>query len=92
MASEEWSLSSFPPVQVCVSGKGYSEPGNNRRVLYSAKQCKYGHKVVAGDFCSYIIAKFCYNSVAKFISLNNGFVCTDNKLFVGQLLCTVIPG
>ena len=63
------------------------------RKLYTASSCSTAkYRVKRGDFCSSIISKNCGGSVATFKKLNRGFVCTNDKLYVGQILCTLVPG
>ncbi|CAI7894924.1 unnamed protein product [Closterium sp. NIES-53] len=51
-------------------------------------RCQASYTVVRGDFCARIIAlKFQYNT-RRMASLNNGYVCTNARLFVGLVLCT----
>ena len=86
-------------LQVCVSGPSIFNGGGNdwlkspeRRKLYSAESCPSGtqkYTVKRGDFCPQIISKYGGGSVAKFQNNNKGFVCTNNKLYNGQILCTL---
>ncbi|CAI5463496.1 unnamed protein product [Closterium sp. Yama58-4] len=56
--------------------------------LQTKRRCQASYTVVRGDFCARIIAlKFQYNT-RRMADLNNGYVCTDNRLFVGLVLCT----
>ncbi|GJP30966.1 hypothetical protein CLOM_g7528 [Closterium sp. NIES-68] len=51
-------------------------------------RCRTSYTVVRGDFCARIIAlKFQYNT-RRMSDLNNGYVCTNARLFVGLVLCT----
>ena len=87
--------------QVCINGPSIFRGGGNSRLrsghlgrkLYTASRCPSGkYRVKRGDFCSQIISKYCGGSVATFQRLNSGFVCTNDKLYVGQILCTLIYG
>lgn len=51
-------------------------------------RCLTTYRVVQGDFCSRIIAtRFRYSS-KRMADFNNGYVCTNARLYVGLVLCT----
>eukprot|EP00475_Leptophrys_vorax_P009277 TRINITY_DN16145_c0_g1_i2.p1 TRINITY_DN16145_c0_g1~~TRINITY_DN16145_c0_g1_i2.p1 ORF type:complete len:797 (-),score=-27.02 TRINITY_DN16145_c0_g1_i2:238-2628(-) len=51
-------------------------------------RCLATYKVVQGDFCARITALKFNNSPKKMADLNNGYVCSNQRLYVGLVLCT----
>ena len=81
-------------MQVCVSNINPFNPsqGGVGRLLYSASNCKSGnhpYDVQNGDYCSRIISKYCGGSPSAFQQANNGWVCTDIGLYLGQKVCVL---
>ncbi|GJP52612.1 hypothetical protein CLOM_g11718 [Closterium sp. NIES-68] len=51
-------------------------------------KCKAYYYVQRGDFCARIIALKFQNSARKMSDLNSGYVCNNDRLYVGMGLCT----
>ena len=63
------------------------------RKLYTASQCSVAkYRVKRGDFCASIISKYEGGSVPTFQKMNRGFICKNDDLYVGQNLCSLVPG
>lgn len=51
-------------------------------------KCKTAYRVTKGDFCARIIAIYFQNSAKKLADLNYGYICNNQRLYVGLSLCT----
>ncbi|GJP37716.1 hypothetical protein CLOM_g22140 [Closterium sp. NIES-68] len=63
-----------------------ARPVSSRRQL--AASCVKAYTVVRGDTCARIISLYFQNSARKLSDLNDGYVCTNDRLYVGLRLCT----
>ncbi|CAI5973783.1 unnamed protein product [Closterium sp. NIES-64] len=59
-----------------------------RQLAVSKRRCLAFYSVTRGDFCARIISLKFQNSARKLAELNNGYVCTNDRLYVGLSLCT----
>ncbi|CAI5952013.1 unnamed protein product [Closterium sp. NIES-65] len=58
------------------------------RAPVTKRRCLAFYSVTRGDFCARIISLKFQNSARKMAELNNGYVCNNDRLYVGLSLCT----
>ncbi|CAI5510828.1 unnamed protein product [Closterium sp. Naga37s-1] len=74
------------PARSWLAGRLYHRSASPRRQL--ATSCRKAYTVVRGDTCARIISLYFQNSSRKLADLNNGYVCTNDRLYDGLRLCT----
>ncbi|GJP37843.1 hypothetical protein CLOM_g22249 [Closterium sp. NIES-68] len=79
--------SSFPQLPT-LSAPRSSRSMRGRQLARARTKCKASYSVTRGDFCARIIALKFQNSARKMADLNSGYVCVNDRLYVGLTLCT----
>ncbi|CAI5486221.1 unnamed protein product [Closterium sp. Naga37s-1] len=64
------------------------QPMRGRQLAVTKRRCLAFYSVTRGDFCARIISLKFQNSARKMAELNNGYVCNNDRLYVGLSLCT----
>ncbi|CAI7793770.1 unnamed protein product, partial [Closterium sp. NIES-54] len=64
------------------------QPMRGRQLAVTKRRCLAFYWVARGDFCARIISLKFQNSARKMAELNNGYVCNNDRLYVGLSLCT----